>query len=109
MSKNVRIKKSGAFRTGREIAKQAPVNPNPSGPALEREAAALKHRIERLQYVVSTADSLSMRSMSNGRRPHARQQLERRKAVALGLQFLFMALLIAAAIGWLNQRFHFIG
>lgn len=107
MSKNVRIKKPAAFRTGREIAKQAPINP--TGPALDREAAALRTRIERLQYVVSAADSLSMRSAGNGRRPHARQQLERRKAIALGLQFLFMALLIAAALGWLNQRFHFIG
>lgn len=113
MPKNVRIKKgSGAFRTGRELAKDAPAaQKKPTGPALEREAEALRDRIERLEYVVSMADSVAASSQGNSsrRRPHARRERERRQALLLAFQFFLMALVIAAALGWLNQRFHFFG
>jgi len=111
MSKNVRINKgAGAFRTGRELAKEAPASPKkPTGPALEREADALRDRIERLEYVVTMAGSIASSSPASGgrRRPHARRERERRQALVLAFQFFVMALLIAAALGWLNQRFHF--
>lgn len=114
MPRNVRLKSgSGAFRTGRELAKETPsVKKKATGPALEREAEALRHRIERLEYVVSMADSIADSAPAAGsrrRRPHARRERERRQALVLAFQFFLMALVIAAALGWLNQRFHFFG
>jgi hypothetical protein len=113
MSRNVRLNKgSGAFRTGRELAKETPVSQKkPSGQALDREAAALRNRIERLEHVVHMAGTVAAGSGAVGsrRRPHARREKERRQALLLAFQFLLMALLIAAALGWLNQRFHFFG
>jgi len=110
-SKNIRIKKgSGAFRTGRELANETPASPKkPTGPALDREAEALRNRIERLEYVVSMAGSIAATSPVSGsrRRPHARRERERKQALLLAFQFFLMALVIAAVLGWLNQRFHF--
>ncbi len=112
-SKNIRIKKSpGAFRTGRELAHQAPTSSKKTtGAALDREAEALRNRIERLEYVVNMAGSVASTPPVGGakRRPHARRERERRQAQLLAFQFFVMALVIAAVLGWLNQRFHFFG
>lgn len=133
MAKNVRLhSKKGQAR---DLAQQkapatAPTkkSPPPRTANLREEAELNRQRMERLEMVIATAGASAAcnrsargnylppmernsarRSPQPERRPHHRQQLERRESAALLVQVSILFVVIAAVIGWLNQRFHFLG
>ena len=93
----VKKSKPGASHSPRELRKEARDNAN---------------KMERLEMLVAgsvnpqVARSAPVRLR---RRPHHRRELERRRSAALIMQSIIMFVVLAAAVGWLNQRFHFWG
>ena len=109
-SHNVRVNKTRAFRTGRELAKENTGTGKKKGSALSPEERMIQDRIQTLEYVVygkpDMADSDPRPAL---RRPYNRERLERNKSWRMALEALFLTLLILGIIGLLNQRFHFFG
>jgi len=68
-------------------------------------AANRSHHAMMADYV--PAEEARTSGRSNRRRPMHKVQLERRRSAALFMQVIVLGLVIAAAVGWMNQRFHF--
>lgn len=130
MSRNVRVSSRQA-RSAREIARtsQTPAtSAKAPAPRSRNEREALNDRIQRLECYIASADAQARHhnaayadyvppmdgwqrggttKRGQGRRPMHTQALARRRSVALMMQVAMLFVLIAAAVGWMNQRFHF--
>lgn len=129
MSKNVCIS-SRKDRSATDIARssrspatqaKAPVRQS------RNEREVVNDRIQRLECYIASADararhhnaayadyvppSEEMRrspaARKNNRRPMHTQELARRRSAALFMQVIMLFVVIAATVGWMNQRFHF--
>ncbi len=69
-------------------------------------AANRTHRAMMADYVPAEESRRSTRSKST-RRPMHTMQLARRRSAALFMQVIVLVTMIAAAVGWMNQKFHF--
>lgn len=127
MGKNVRLnsRRQSAVDLARETASAKATRTRSS--SARKPAVDPQERIEHLEMVIATAAatagrrrlaeidyvpaerSSSSRRGNLQRRPHHRQQLERRRSAALFMQVIMLFVLIAAVVGWMNQKFHFWG
>jgi hypothetical protein len=129
MSKNVRTSPR-KDRSATDLAK-AGRSPASAAKAPARQSRSerdvVKARIERLECYIASADAHArhhniayadyvppaeeMRRSTAvrraGRRPKHTEELARRRSAALFMQVIMLFVVIAATIGWMNQRFHF--
>lgn len=129
MSKNVRI----SSRKDRSASDLARTSRSPSSAAkaparqTRNERQVVNDRIQRLECYIASADARARhhnaayadyvppaeetrrtgKTQGNGRRPMHNQELARRRSAALFMQVIMLFVVIAAAVGWMNQRFHF--
>jgi hypothetical protein len=115
MANNVRLK-SHRQNSVHDIVKKTSPGSKPSAShsprELRKEARDNANKMERLEMLVAgNVDAQAARSapVRLRRRPHHRRELERRRSAALIMQSIIMFVVLAAAVGWLNQRFHFWG
>ena len=111
MANNIRLKSRRQDSVHDLVKKSKPVAAH-SPRELRKESRDNADRMERLEMLVAgTANPQSTKSapVRLRRRPHHRQELERRRSAALIMQSIIMFVVLAAAVGWLNQRFHFWG
>lgn len=122
-SGNVRLNRSKE-RSARDMARSTPTSGSRSKAAPKASARAeLDQRIKHLEcYIVSAsadakrhhammadyipADESFATKRSSRRRPMNSVHLERRRSAALFMQIIVLMIVIAAAIGLLNQRFN---
>ncbi len=72
---------------------------------LKRAERRTKLEIEKMEMVLAAGQSFD--HFDSARLPHYRQQLERRRSASLFMRVAVLGLVILAALGWMNQRFHF--
>lgn len=68
-------------------------------------AANRTHRAMMVDYV--PAEETRRTRAKSSRRPMHTMQLARRRSAALFMQVIILGIMIAAAVGWMNQKFHF--
>ena len=129
MSKNVRIS-SRKDRSATDLAKAAR-SPASAAKAPARqsrtERQVMNDRIQRLECYIASADARarhhnaayadyvpaaeetrsSTSARKGDRRPMHTRELARRRSAALFMQVIMLFVVIAATVGWMNQRFHF--
>jgi hypothetical protein len=124
-SSNVRVKRSSE-RSAKDLARTPEKAPRGTSRSVRatREPVNLDDRIKHLECYIASASAAnrthrammadyvpaeeSRRSKrGNGRRPMHNMQLARRRSAALFMQVIILGTVIAAAVGWMNQRFHF--
>jgi hypothetical protein len=126
MAKNVRLNRKPEHAKDLIPAPTSPAKkPQPRTASLREEAEVNRRRMERLEMVIATAgasatcnrnaradylppvEQTAKRRRAPSRRPQHHVELERRKSAALAMQVSMLFVVIAAVVGWLNQRFHF--
>lgn len=125
-AENIRVKRSSE-RSARDLARSTPDKAQRSTTRKTRSTekpADLDERIKHLEcYIASaSAENRTHRAMmadyvpaeeprrktrANGRRPMHSMQLARRRSAALFMQVIILFLVLAASVGWMNQKFHF--
>lgn len=132
MSKNVRVSPR-KDRSAKDLARTSPLSAGEQPKAKTRQSRSeretVNERIQRLECYIASADARarhhnaayadyvppaeeqrrSSAARRNGRRPMHNQELARRRSAALFMQVIMLFVVIAATVGWLNQRFHFWG
>ena len=127
--KNVRVSPSPS-RSKKPLLEEKPKAPTDQSKArtIQSESDAVKLRIKRLRNFVKKAPALAKQQMEDRRNivppmepsprkkkgspaekrlPYQKAKMARRRTLRLAFEFLVLALIIAAIIGWLNQSFHF--
>jgi hypothetical protein len=126
---NVRVRSSRARNATDLINAKAAALPKAKKlKTIDSESEEVNRRIERLQVFVAKAPGLAKKrneelrdyvppmdapvrrkkgAIRVKRIPLQKAQMARRRAFRLGLEFLVLALIIAAILGWLNQHFQF--
>ena len=126
---NVRVRSSRARSAKDLIHEKAEAQPKAKKPkTIESESAEVNRRIQRLQVFVAEAPALAKKrdeALRNyvppmdvpvrkkkgvikvKRVPLQKAQMARRRSIRLALEFLVLALITAAILGWLNQHFRF--
>ncbi|MFZ4592677.1 MAG: hypothetical protein ACOYOF_00360 [Verrucomicrobiaceae bacterium] len=125
MAKNVRLNRKPEQAKDLIPAPTSPAKkPQPRTANLREEAELNRRRMERLEMVIATAGASATcnrntradylppveqtaKRRAPSRRPQHHVELERRKSAALVMQVSMLFVVIAAVVGWLNQRFHF--
>ena len=129
MSKNVRVS-SRKDRSATDIARSGR-SPAAAAKAPARQSRSEREgvnaRIQRLECYIASADARarhhnvayadyvppaedmrrSTAARKGGRRPKHTEELARRRSAALFMQVIMLFVMIAATLGWMNQRFHF--
>ena len=108
MAKNVRLKSTRNDSIQSLIKPTPAVSKQPQAGSkrdLKKEARNNASRIVTLEMVLAAKSGRPTLQ----RRPYHRQELERRRSAALIMQAIMLFVLLAAAVGWMNQRFHFWG
>jgi len=122
---NVRMNRSQG-RSAKDMAKSAtaPRSARTKAAKAAPSSADLDDRIKHLECYIASASAANRthrammadyvpaeearrtRSKST-RRPMHTMQLARRRSAALFMQVIILVTMIAAAVGWMNQKFHF--
>lgn len=120
---NVRMNRS-QDRSAKDMAKAAPARARTKTAKAAPSPADLDDRIKHLECYIASASAANRthRAMmadyvpaeetrrtraKSTRRPMHTMQLARRRSAALFMQVIVLVTMIAAAVGWMNQKFHF--